>query len=146
MRTDFLGLTNMPIPYVGNEPKYMTDGAAGADLECLYDELIHPGSIVLVETGTAMAIPEGCFGMVLPRSSLCNKKHLAMANSAGVIDSDYRGSIKVPYRNIGEESVVLKEGERIAQIVIIPFVRLNFERVIDLPETNRGTGGFGSTN
>ena len=145
MKTDFKGLLNMIINYIGNKPHHGSAGAAGNDLISQFDEFIHPGETKLIKTGTAMSVPEGHFGMLVPRSSICNKRGLVMANSCGIIDSDYRGEIMVPYRNLGKEPVHLKEGERIAQILIIPVVVPDFQLVTELEDTDRGEGGFGST-
>lgn len=135
----------MNIDYIGITPTYESEGAAGGDLRSKTKLFIVPGEITLISTGLKVSIPEGHYGMVLPRSSLCNKKDLMMANSVGIIDSDYRGDIKVPMRNIGGENVIIEEGERIAQLVIVPFVKATYIEVDELNETVRGEGGFGHT-
>ena len=133
------------IEFVGNEPKCMDKGSAGNDLKTSEEYFIEPGHTVFVETHTAMAIPEGYFGMAVPRSSLCNKSGLVLANSVGVIDSSYRGTIKFAYRNPTRDPITIEAGERIGQIVIVPFVEVNWVKVDVLPETERGEAGFGST-
>lgn len=133
------------ISFVGNMPRYMTTGAAGADLESNYSYGVIPGNQVMVDTGTAVSIPEGFFGMVVPRSSLCNKGGLRLVNSVGIIDSDYRGNIMFCYKNTGKEPVLIEKGERIGQLVIVPFVKAEFKQVDALEDTERGSGGFGST-
>lgn len=133
------------INFVGTEPKYMSAGAAGADLESKWVGDIKPGEQVMVPTGTMMSIPEGYFGMLAPRSSLCNKGGLRLVNSVGIIDSDYRGEIMFCYKNDGEGTVHIKYGERIGQVIIMPFVKATFTSVESLDETVRGEGGFGHT-
>lgn len=133
------------VKYIGTKPRYMSEGASGADLAADDTYVIGVGQQEMIDTGTAMSIPDDCFGMAVPRSSLCNKQHLQLVNSVGVIDSDYRGTIRFVYRNIGDGEVVIRKGERIGQIIIIPFVKANFVQVEDLDETGRGEGGFGST-
>jgi dUTP pyrophosphatase len=122
-------------------------GAAGADLYALTDGAvsIESGATVLIGTGVAMEIPEGYVGLVFARSGLSTKQGLAPANKVGVIDSDYRGEIKVPLFNQSKETRIIESGERIAQIAIVPFVQAQFSECSELDDTNRGTGGFGST-
>lgn len=128
-------------------PTYGSLGAAGADLYALLPDTltIKPGETVLVGTGIAMEIPEGFVGLVFARSGLSTKKGLAPANKVGVIDSDYRGEIKVPLFNQSPVSQTVENGERIAQIVITPFLGAEFLEVEELDSTIRGTEGFGST-
>lgn len=128
-------------------PTYGSLGAAGADLYALLPDTltIKPGETVLVGTGIAMEIPEGFVGLVFARSGLSTKKGLAPANKVGVIDSDYRGEIKVPLFNQSPVSQTVENGERIAQIVITPFLSAEFFEVDELDSTIRGTEGFGST-
>lgn len=135
----------MEILYTGNAPQYMSAGAAGADLSSAEDYTIKPGEQTLVNTGTAIAVPTGNYAMLVPRSSLCNKKGLVLANSVGIIDSDYRGNIMCCYRNTGKDVVEIAAGERVAQILIIAHATAEFKETIELPDTERGTGGFGST-
>ena len=129
-------------------PTYGTEYSAGADLYALLDEdlEIKPGETVMIGTGLAMAIPNGYVGLIYARSSLGSKKGLAPANKVGVIDSDYRGEIKVPLFNQSKETQIIAKNERIAQIIFTPYLKVNFQETNELDDTNRGTGGFGSTN
>lgn len=129
-------------------PTYGTEYSAGADLYALLDEdlEIKPGETVMIKTGLAMAIPTGYAGLIYARSSLGSKKGLAPANKVGVIDSDYRGEIKVPLFNQSKETQIISKNERIAQIIFTPYLRVNFQETDELDDTTRGTGGFGSTN
>ena len=129
-------------------PTYGTDSSAGADLYAMIDSTlsINPNETVVIPTGIAMAIPENYVGLIYARSSLGTKKGLAPANKVGVIDSDYRGEIKVVLYNHSSKTQTIEPNERIAQMVITPFVKGNFIETNELDETTRGTGGFGSTN
>ena len=129
-------------------PTYGTPLSAGADLYAILDSEINinPGETVIISTGLAMAIPEGYVGLIYARSSLGTKKGLAPANKVGVIDADYRGEVKVVLYNQSKDIQTISPNERIAQIIITPFVQTIFEEVSELDETERGTGGFGSTN
>lgn len=126
-------------------PTYGTDAAAGADLYSTGSEYINPYSHKKVHTGLAMEIPEGYFGAIFPRSGLATKKGLRLANCVAVIDQDYRGEVLVPLYNDSEYLQEIHEGERIAQLVIIPYKQVEFEVVDQLDETDRGGQGFGST-
>ena len=128
-------------------PTYGSAFSAGADLyACLEENLnIEAGETVLVKTGLAMEIPEGYAGLIYARSGLATKKGLAPANKVGVIDSDYRGEIMVALHNHSKTSQQIEPQERIAQLVITPFLQADFEEVQTLGETERGPGGFGST-
>lgn len=121
--------------------------AAGADLYALTnsDIVINPGETVLVHTGIAMEIPSGWVGLVYARSGLSTKMGLAPANKVGVIDADYRGELMVSLYNQSGEVRVVPNGERIAQLVIAPYIPAVFEEVEELSDTVRGEGGFGST-
>lgn len=120
--------------------------AAGSDLYSAEDDLvIEAGKTAMIGTGLAMEIPEGYAGLVYARSGLACKEGLAPANKVGVIDSDYRGEIKVALHNHSSESKTVKKGERIAQIVITPFLSADFCEAEQLNQTVRGEGGFGST-
>ncbi len=120
--------------------------AAGADLYSAESDLyIEDRQTVMIGTGIAMEIPEGYVGLVYARSGLACKEGLAPANKVGVIDSDYRGEIKVALYNQSGQKKLVKKGERIAQIVIAPFLAPEFTEVSKLDETDRGEGGFGST-
>lgn len=121
--------------------------AAGADLYSAEDEdvVIEPSETKFIGTGLAMEIPEGYVGLVYARSGLACKRGLAPANKVGVVDSDYRGEIKVALHNHGKEAQTVEKGERIAQMVIAPYLSVNYEEADELSETERGEGGFGST-
>ena len=129
-------------------PTYGTLDSAGADIYALLDDEINikPDETVVIPTGLAMAIPKGYVGLIYARSSLGTKKGLAPANKVGVIDADYRGEIKVVLYNQSNKVQTIAPNERIAQIVITPFLQANFNEVEELDETERGQGGFGSTN
>ncbi len=128
-------------------PTYGSEFAAGADLYAVLDNdiTIEPGQTVMIGTGIACEIPVGFAGLIYARSGLACKKGLAPANKVGVVDSDYRGEIKVALHNHGIEAQVVGSGERIAQLVITPFLRGVFEEAESLEETTRGEGGFGSS-
>ena len=128
-------------------PTYGSPYSAGADLYACMDEgvTIHPGETVMIKTGLAMEIPEGFAGLIYARSGLATKKGLAPANKVGVIDADYRGEIMVPLYNHSQSEVMVEHGERIAQMVITPFLTAEYFLVDELDETERGEGGFGST-
>ncbi len=121
--------------------------AAGADLYSAEDAdvVIGPSETKFIGTGLAMEIPEGYVGLVYARSGLACKRGLAPANKVGVVDSDYRGEIKVALHNHGKEAQTVEKGERIAQMVIAPYLSVNYEEADELSETERGEGGFGST-
>lgn len=128
-------------------PSYGTDYAAGADLYACIDEdiIINPGETKLIKTGIAMEVPIGYAGLIYARSGLASKQGLAPANKVGVVDSDYRGEIMVALHNHSNEVRTVEQKERIAQIVIAPYLKANFFEVNDLEETVRGENGFGST-
>ena len=128
-------------------PAYGTDFAAGADLYACMDEEIRiaGGETVMIKTGIAMELPEGYAGLIYARSGLATKKGLAPANKVGVVDSDYRGEIMVSLYNHSGETQVVEPGERVAQMIITPYIRGLFNVVDELSDTARGTGGFGST-
>ena len=128
-------------------PKYGTEYSAGADLYNLdiEDVEIAAHQTVLIHTGIAMEIPVGYVGLVFARSGIATKKGLAPANKVGVIDSDYRGEIRIPLHNHSSLPVTIDAAERIAQIVFTPYLRGIFEESDTLSDTARGTGGFGST-
>ena len=128
-------------------PQYGSDFAAGADLYALTDGpvTVSPSETVMIKTGIALEIPEGYAGLIYARSGLASKKGLAPANKVGVVDSDYRGEIMVALHNHSSEPRSVEDGERIAQLVVTPFLRVDFEEAETLEETARGEGGFGST-
>jgi len=126
-------------------PKYQTSGAAGVDLTSTISYLLQPMERKLIPTGLKVAIPEGFEGQVRPRSGLALRHGISMVNSPGTIDSDYRGEVGVILINMGTEAFEIQPGDRIGQLVISPVVQANFDPVEDLDDTERGTGGFGST-
>ena len=128
-------------------PTYGTEYAAGADLRAVLNEplTIRPGESTLIHTGIAVAIPAGYVGLVYARSGLACKRNLAPSNKVGVIDADYRGEIMVSLHNHGSADQAIEPGERIAQLVIAPYIHGEYEEVGELSETVRGDGGFGST-
>ena len=128
-------------------PTYGSAEAAGADIyACLdADVTIAPGETVFVPTGLAMEVPKGCAGLIYARSSLGSKRGLAPANKVGVIDSDYRGQVMVALHNHGKMTQTISYGERIAQLIITPVFTPGFLEAEELDDTQRGTGGFGST-
>lgn len=128
-------------------PEYATEDAAGMDLRSTRAVVLQPGERALVPTGLRVVIPRGFEGQVRPRSGLALKKGIALVNSPGTIDADYRGEIGIIMINHGQEEVRLDKGERIAQLVICPVIQARIEVVdsLDGHETDRGEGGFGST-
>lgn len=128
-------------------PTYGSAEAAGADLYACLEEAvtIQPGEVFWVPTGIALEVPRGCAGLVYARSSMGAKRGLAPANKVGVIDSDYRGEIRVVLLNHSNQPQTLQPGERVAQFVITPVLQPMYEEVEELTDTCRGTGGFGST-
>lgn len=128
-------------------PTYGTPYSAGADLYACVGEsvTIEPGQTYLVKTGVAMEVPEGYAGLIYARSGLASKKGLAPANKVGVVDADYRGEVMVPLYNHSNKAAVIENGERIAQLVITPFLTADFVVSDELSDTVRGEGGFGST-
>ena len=128
-------------------PTYGSEYAAGADVYACMDEKtdIAPGETVLIHTGIAMEIPAGLVGLIYARSGMACKKGLAPANKVGVIDSDYRGEIIVALHNHSDNPVTIEPKDRIAQIVLAPYITADFNEVEKLDDTKRGAGGFGST-
>lgn len=128
-------------------PTYATEGAAGVDLLAAVTApmVIPPGGRALVPTGLRLAIPEGYELQVRPRSGLALKSGITLPNSPGTIDSDYRGELGVIVLNTGAEAFTVERGMRIAQAVLAPVVRLEWQEAESLDETARGEGGFGST-
>ncbi len=131
----------------GQVPMYGTEGAAGFDLYCNNSEPIvaKPGEMVKVPTGLKMEIPEGYFGAVYPRSSAGIKLRISLANTTGIIDSDYRGEIKIFVVNEGDEDLIISKGDRLVQMVIQPYLQVNIQVVDQLDDTQRGSDGIGST-
>ncbi len=128
-------------------PTYGTEYSAGADMYACIDTpvIIEPGKTFLIPTGLALEIPEGYAGLIYARSGLATRKGIAPANKVSVIDSDYRGEIRIPLHNHSEEAVTIDVAERIAQIIFTPYLKVDFEESDSLSDTERGLGGFGST-
>lgn len=128
-------------------PSYGSADAAGADLYAVTDGpvTVAPGETVLIHTGLALAIPQGFVGLVYARSGLATKQGLAPANKVGVIDADYRGELMVALHNHSGEMRTVEHGDRIAQLVITPYLTAQFIQQEELDDTVRGEGGFGST-
>lgn len=128
-------------------PSYQTSGAAGADICAFMDEpaVLHPGERKLIATGIRVEIPEGFEIQVRPRSGLALKYGLTVLNAPGTIDSDYRGEIGIVLVNLGSEAVTVSSGDRIAQLVVASAVQCSFVEAEALSDTDRGSGGYGST-
>ena len=128
-------------------PKYMTELAAGMDICALLEEAqtLEPGQRTLIPTGLAFAIPEGFEVQVRPRSGLAIKHGIALVNSPGTIDADYRGEVRIILINHGAESFTINSGDRIAQLIVAPVFQADLIEVSELSETVRGEGGFGHT-
>ena len=126
-------------------PSYETAGSAGMDVRAAEEMTLAPGERGLVGTGLAFAIPAGYEIQVRPRSGLALKKGISIPNTPGTIDSDYRGELKVILLNHGDQDFIIERGDRIAQIVVAPVQRGILVEVADLDDTQRGSGGFGST-
>ena len=128
-------------------PSYKTQGSSGMDLMAFLKDpvTIKPKSSELISTGIAVAIPEDTEIQIRPRSGLAAKSNISVLNTPGTIDSDYRGELKIILYNHGADDFVVNNGDRIAQMVLMPVLKASFEEVEDLPNTIRGTGGFGST-
>ncbi len=128
-------------------PAYATSDSAGLDLRAALEEpiVLEPGSRALVPTGLQMALPHGYEAQIRPRSGLAFRHGITMLNTPGTIDSDYRGEVKVLAVNLGDEPFEIRHGDRIAQMVIAPVIRAAIQCVEELPGSERGEGGFGST-
>lgn len=126
-------------------PGHAKPGDAGVDLCAREPGTIWPGERKLVPTGIAVALPVGYVGLITPRSGLAIKHGISVVNSPGILDSGYRGEIQVIMLNGGEEAFEFERGDRIAQLVVVPFVEQRYEAVDELPASDRGEGGFGST-
>lgn len=136
-------------------PKMATIGSAGSDVRaCLYDEetgykitkiKVPAFGTVKIGTGLAFQLPENHVMLIIPRSSTGTKKGLMLQNTVGVLDSDYRGECFLFFRNMKDTPVEIEDGERIAQVIVIPYPTLEYEEVAELQDTERGAGGFGST-
>lgn len=126
-------------------PAYETAGAAGMDLRAAEPMVLKPGARCLLPTGIAIALPQGFEAQVRPRSGLAVKHGVTVLNAPGTIDCDYRGEVKVPLINLGQEDFQILRGDRIAQMVIGPVTRIAWAEASSLAETARGAGGFGSS-
>ena len=128
-------------------PKYKTEGSSGMDLMALIENpiTIKPQNSALIPTGLSIAIPEDTEVQIRPRSGLAAKSSISVLNTPGTIDSDYRGEIKIILFNHGKEEFTVNNKDRIAQMILMPVLKAEFEEVEELPKTIRGSGGFGST-
>ncbi|MCG8469832.1 MAG: dUTP diphosphatase [Gemmatimonadetes bacterium] len=128
-------------------PEYATAGAAGLDLRAAVEKPLRvaPGERRLVPTGLRIAVPEGYEAQVRPRSGLALRHGIVLPNAPGTIDADYRGEVAVILCNTGDETFEIARGDRIAQLVLSPVARLEWDETTELPESRRGEGGFGST-
>ena len=128
-------------------PEYKTSGASGMDLIAFINEPIYvkPKTSSLIPTGLSVAFAEDYEIQIRPRSGLAAKKNISILNTPGTIDSDYRGEIKVLIFNHGNNDFMINDGDRIAQMILTPVIKMDLEETLDLPETIRGKGGFGST-
>jgi len=126
-------------------PSYQTNGAAGMDLRAWLDKtiILTPLERKLVPTGLYMALPEGFEAQIRPRSGIAIKKGITLINTPGTIDADYRGEVMIPVINLSAEEQTIEDGERIAQMIVAKYDRVEWEMVQELTETARGTGGFG---
>ena len=128
-------------------PKYKTEGSSGMDLKAFIEKsiIIKPQNSELIPTGLSIAIPKDTEVQIRPRSGLAAKSRVSVLNTPGTIDSDYRGEIKIILFNHGKEEFTINNGDRIAQMILMPVLKAEFEEVEELPKTLRGSGGFGST-
>ena len=128
-------------------PEYKTNGASGMDLIAFIKEPVNikPKTSSLIPTGLSVAFSENYEIQIRPRSGLAAKNNISVLNTPGTIDSDYRGEIKVILYNHGKEDFLINNKDRIAQMVLVPVIKMNLEETEELPETIRGEGGFGST-
>ena len=128
-------------------PCYKTEGSSGVDLSAFLDKkvVIKPNSSELIPTGLQVAIPEDLEIQIRPRSGLAAKESIGVLNSPGTIDSDYRGELKIILFNHSDKDFIINNGDRVAQMVLVPIIKMEFEEVDSLPNTVRGQGGFGST-
>ena len=128
-------------------PIYKTEGSSGMDLMALTEDkiVIKPNKSTLVPTGLSVAIPNDTEIQIRPRSGLAAKNNVSVLNTPGTIDSDYRGEIKVIIYNHGDKNFLVNNGDRIAQMILSPVVKMELQEINDLPQTTRGEGGFGST-
>lgn len=148
-KNDIFNIDYVKLSGTAQAPTQGSAQAAGydlhADLEGVPSIVIAPGEVRKISTGIAIALPEGTFGAVFSRSGMATKQGLAPANKVGVIDADYRGPVIVALRNESSEAQIVSHGERIAQLVVIPYLPVAFNEVKSIGTTARGSGGFGST-
>ncbi len=130
-----------------NLPSYKTDGSSGMDLMAFTEEpiVIRPNSSSLIPTGLSIAIPVDTEVQIRPRSGLAAKSSISVLNTPGTIDSDYRGELKIILFNHGKDEFTVNDEDRVAQMVLMPILKVEIEETNELPETIRGSGGFGST-
>lgn len=126
-------------------PKYAHSGDAGMDIQTVSGFSLEPGEQTLVSTGIAVAIPEGFVGLITPRSGLASRAGITVVNAPGVVDSGYRGEVKVALINHGKWPMTFSRGDRVAQMLVVPVETVNIVESENLDETARGEGGFGST-
>ena len=128
-------------------PKYETEGSSGMDLTANVNKVIEiqPGKSEIIPTGLALSIPKNYEIQIRPRSGLAAKNQISVLNTPGTIDEDYRGEIKIILINLGRKSFVIKSGDRVAQMILSPVIKMELQETNDLPKTLRGEGGFGST-
>ena len=128
-------------------PKYKTKGSSGMDLMAFVENPIKilPKTSALIPTGISVAIPDDLEIQIRPRSGLAAKSNISVLNTPGTIDSDYRGEIKIILFNHGNQEFIVKKNDRVAQMILEPVLKVDFEEVDNLPDTLRGSGGFGST-
>ena len=143
-------MTKIQIKKLSNKvltPKYETSGSSGMDIAAYIEQsiIINPGERALIPTGLSLCVPQGYEVQIRPRSGLAAKKGITVLNTPGTIDSDYRGEVKVILINLSKDVFSVRNGERIAQMVVCPIKQIVVEEVKALPETSRGSGGFGST-
>jgi dUTP pyrophosphatase len=140
----------MKIPFLSLDPELPApaaahQGDAGLDLRTREDVVLPPGTWAMVPTGIAVAIPIGHAGLVAPRSGLAARLGIGVVNGPGVVDAGYRGELKVILINHGDQDVRLRRGDRVAQLVVVPIAAVELVQVAELPDSERGDGGFGST-
>ncbi len=142
-----IAITTLPHAQGLGLPAYATEHAAGMDLCAAVDAdmVVAPGARVLVPTGLAIALPDGYEAQIRPRSGFALKNGISVLNSPGTIDADYRGEVKIILANLGTEPFTITRGMRIAQMVVAAYSRVTWQAVDQLPESERGAGGFGST-
>ena len=128
-------------------PKYKTKGSSGMDLMAFVENPIKilPKTSALIPTGISVAIPDDLEIQIRPRSGLAAKSNISVLNTPGTIDSDYRGEIKIILFNHGNQEFIVKKNDRVAQMILVPVLKVDFEEVDNIPDTLRGSGGFGST-